>query len=394
MSATAPTYTLVDDETDISHVPTSFQFPVLYRRAPNGSMHKRWFVFNGQQLYSVTGVNEPTYSVLDVKLNSSGRLLHQQAFVIAKASYTKNIDKGYSLSPDAACAPVRLMLAKDSSECEILYPAMVNPKYDGVRCRFTLENGKPVLYTRGGKVIPHLNHIRLQGYQYRVSVGYDLDGELWFPGASFQDIEGIVGSKNQAHTNESYISYYVYDIIIGNVPYDQRYTHLHNVYRSTIQAQDPNNRIVLAPTVIVNNHTELMQYYDQVLALGMEGVMVRFPGNAARNEKEYKRTFYHGTRCNNLVKMKPFGSDEAVVVGVEENTGVAAGTPLFQLVYVKTNPYITFNARCDGPLDYQRQIYASRQHWINRTVVFHYNGKTDNGLSFRHPRVICERTMM
>lgn len=392
--ATSPmSFPSVNDETGEWNVPYTFQFPLLYRRSPNGSLNKRTYMFDGNQLYSITGVHEAKYSKLDVKLNSSGRALHQQAYIIARASYIKNRDKGYSLDPDSAVAPTRFMLGKSSNETVITYPAFVNPKYDGVRCRAVIENGKVVMYTRGGKVVIHLSHIRNCMHDFLLHLQCQTDGELWSPLLSFQQIESIIGSKLHPHEYEHMIGYYIYDLIVENVPYEQRYNHILKCHGLAYPSSGWDNVIKIAPTQLVYTYDELNKVYEDNLKVGMEGVMIRYPSMWAKDEKEYKKSLYHGTKCHNLVKLKPCFSDEAIVVGVEENTGELAGTPLFQLTYIKSNPYINFSARCNSTIENQRQILINKESWIHKTVMFHHNGITDGSLNFRHPRVICERTL-
>lgn len=383
-------YPIVDDETGELSVPYTFQFPILYLRSANGQLRRCTYVFDGIRLFSITGVNEPKISNLDVKLNSRGLALHQQAYVIARAKYLKSIDaKGYSFDPNRL--PTRLMLANDY-EGNVNFPVLVNPKYDGVRCRVTIENGKVVMYTRGGKIIQHLSHVYREIEPLAMQLKVDLDGELWNPLFSCQQIESIVGSKLQPHMYEGVLHYYIYDCIVGQTPYEYRYNGIVNTYNQVYKL--PQHVINIAPTSLIKNETELRDLYDRFIAVGMEGVMIRHIGSTARSQSELQRSYYHGTRTNNLLKMKEVKSTEAVIVDVGENTGDAAGTPLFKLAYIQVNPPIYFDARCVGTIESQRAIFQSRQQWIGKTVTFEYNGMTDNNNSFRHPRVIGCRTML
>lgn len=383
-------YPIVDDETGYLSVPYTFQFPVLYLRSANGSLRKCSYVFDGTNLVSITGVHEPKISNLDVKLNSRGLALHQQAYVIARAKYLKSIDsKGYSFDPNRL--PTRLMLAQDY-EGNVNFPVLINPKYDGVRCRVTTENGRVVMYTRGGKIIQHLSHVYREVEIMALQLKVDLDGELWNPLFTCQQIESIVGSKLQPHAYEGMLHYYIYDCIVPQISYEHRYNAIVNTYNQVYKG--PQHVIHISPTTLVRNEEELRSIYDRLIAVGMEGVMIRHIGATARSQAELQRSYYHGTRTNNLLKMKEVKSAEAVIVDVGENTGDAAGTPLFKLAYLQTNPPIYFDARCTGTIESQRFIFQSRHEWMGRTVTFEYNGMTDNNNSFRHPRVIGCRTML
>jgi ATP-dependent DNA ligase len=120
----------------------------------------------------------------------------QQAEIEAEALYVFKRDRKYFETKEEAEKGVVIlpMLAKEIDKKKIIYPCLVQPKLDGVRCLAYWENDKIKLLSRGGKEWTVPNHINFQ-LESLLPKDCMFDGELYVHGKNFDTITTYVNKR-------------------------------------------------------------------------------------------------------------------------------------------------------------------------------------------------------
>lgn len=129
-----------------------------------------------------------------------------------------------------------------------------------------------------------------------------LDGELWEDRGMFQQTVGRV----RAHSGDwSSIKFMVFDVVDESIC-EKRMNILDNI-------KLPEHCQVVRQ-VLCEGNDHLDEFESQVLGAGGEGVMIRRP-----------KSLYDHRRSPDLLKVKSFQSDEAVVIGYTDGQGKHEG---------------------------------------------------------------------
>lgn len=203
-----------------------------------------------------------------------------------KSNRWKNIMKAYPFSEER--------LAK------WVPPYIVQPKYDGVRCRaipiqdnsggcILLSSEENIIYS-----VPHLNTI-IGG----LNLKSELDGELYCHGMSFEQIVSITSRTVNLHPDYQRIQFHCFDIV-NDQPQMKRSLIIENL-------RNLNPHIVVAPFWVCVNLEDVMRVYDKLMELGYEGIIVRH----AQAPYETKRSL-----C--VMKFKAKKEDDYEIIGVVE----------------------------------------------------------------------------
>ena len=185
-------------------------------------------------------------------------------------------------------------------------PYIVQPKYDGVRCRAvplhresqTIDKQFLLLSSEENVIfsVPHIN-LALS----RSDINFqEYDGELYCHGMSFEDIVSRVSRTVNLHSDYESIRYHIFDYV-NDEPQMSR------LYDLTQHLPLQGNHITLAPYYICDNLEDIMRIYDLLLNKGYEGIIVR------HLEAPYvrKRSVY-------MMKFKPKKEDIYDIIGYKE----------------------------------------------------------------------------
>lgn len=252
---------------------------------------------------------------------------------------------------------------------DIVFPAYVQPKFDGHRCVVGPDGG---LWSRTRKRIRSMPHIAeavrglvgLDGelYIHRVhSPGKDVqipEGHLRISGAEvdFEFLTSLIRASEPRPGHEA-MQYHVYDV---NMPgtFEQRNFWLEqNLPRS--------GPLKLVETRLVENEDEMMLAFENFLSGGYEGLMVR---NALG--------LYTGKRSADLQKVKKFIDSEFTVVGVEEGRGKLVGHAIF----VCQAPGGVLRAKMKGPLEDLKGYWERPERAIGKELTVKYQGLSKYGI--------------
>lgn len=207
---------------------------------------------------------------------------------------------------------------KSQKTMDNLKEAIVEFKYDGIRCIAIVQNNECVLYSRNGKVLPNFPHIEkvLSKPEFNNLV---FDGEIM--SENFQELMKQVYRKSDVKTSDAYLA--LFDML----PLDE-----YNAGKSTegqLQRKLNMRKLARFPWSDVVNTTrwdivnfateegqaEFNRLNKQALKAGFEGLMIK-PLN----------DIYVCKRSKSWLKIKPIIEVTLTVIDVEEGQGKFEGT--------------------------------------------------------------------
>ena len=259
----------------------------------------------------------------------------------------KNIMKAYPFSEDR--------LAKWQP------PYIVQPKYDGVRCRaipIAGANGESCLLLSSEENIiysvPHLNQI-IGGLHLQA----ELDGELYCHGMSFEEIVSITSRTVNLHPDYKRIQFHCFDIV-NKEPQMKRSLIIENL-------RGLNPHLVVSPFWICTDLDDVKRTYDKVISLGYEGIIVRHQ----MAPYEIKRSLY-------VMKFKPKKFDTYKIVGWNEEVS-KDGTPKGRIgsliMASQTGDEFAVSAGLDD--NKKAELWLNREHIAGKSAIVHYQHLTD-----------------
>jgi len=239
-------------------------------------------------------------------------------------------------------------------------PYIVQPKYDGVRCRaisiagangdgcLLLSSEENIIYS-----VPHINQIigslGLKG---------ELDGELYCHGMSFEQIVSITSRTVNLHPDYQRIQFYCFDII-NDQPQMRRSLIIENL-------RGLNPHIIVAPFWLCTDLDDVMRVHDRLHEQGYEGIIVR----NSMGPYELKRSLY-------VMKFKSKKEDDYEIVGSQEEIdkdGNPKGT-LGALV-CKSGDGNIFNVGSGFNADQRRELWLKRESLPGKVANVKYQHLT------------------
>ncbi|MCK5018363.1 MAG: ATP-dependent DNA ligase [Candidatus Peribacteraceae bacterium] len=350
------------------------KFPVLYAFSSKGKI-KMWEVSAESRGDGAVVIKRHGY--LNAKIQTNERLItkgknigkanetspYEQAVSEAQSGWNKKVDEKYITElPTEDNTPTFIlpMLAHPFKKRKhnIMYPALVQMKLNGVRCvaeklgdmeiRLTSRKGQDYSVILA-HIIPHLNPI--------MQIGDKWDGEMYKHGWSLQKISSRC-RKLRPDTPE--LEYHVFDVISDN-PCDLRMTYIETM----IPDNDP--IIKLVKCYSINKEEEVYKYHDGFVREGHEGVMIR----------NLNGEYVENHRSIHLQKYKEFIDDEFEITGYKEGDGVEKGCIVYEC---KTPEGIPFNVRPRGSHDSRKELYLVGDSLIGKDLTVRYQEKSDDGV--------------
>lgn len=278
----------------------------------------------------------------------------EQALAEAQSLWAKKQDKGYTLSKTAVSGKEEAttllpMLAHKFNERKhnLVWPAFVQPKLNGIRCLIKREGDTITFHSRGNKTFMTLGHLVKDALAI-MNDGDILDGELYsHEGLSLQEIGSLV--KNDSNPDiarvEKYLQFWNYDRC-EDLPFRVRHRKI-----------KAHGSIRLVPTYQVADEKEVRAYHGKFIQDGFEGTMIRSGGDEG---------YVFQYRSTTLLKLKDFIDDEFEIVGAEEGDGKAEGQATF---VVKTKDGKEFKARCKGANSVREEQWTNRKNYIGKMLT-------------------------
>lgn len=180
-------------------------------------------------------------------------------------------------------------------------PYIVQPKYDGFRCRVVpIQNGVLLLSSEENIFysVPHLNSIF-----GRLNLQSELDGELYYHGMSFELLSSIVSRTVNIHPDHTRIQFHCFDVV-NNESQMNRLLYIENL-------KDLSPWIKVSPFWFCDSLDDIMRTYDKIISLGYEGIIVR-----------HLMAPYERKRSTAVMKFKPKKDDVYEIVGTIEEVSI------------------------------------------------------------------------
>lgn len=176
-------------------------------------------------------------------------------------------------------------------------PYIVQPKYDGVRCRAVpLESGYILLSSEENVIfsVPHIN-VALNA----LNIDIELDGELYCHGMSFEEIISITSRTRNIHPNSTAIKFHLFDVVTEGNQVER--------LEDVVKIGHMSKWIVQSPMYACESLDDIMRIYDEIIRKGFEGIIVRH----YLNRYERKRSTW-------IMKFKPKKDDTYEIIGTKE----------------------------------------------------------------------------
>lgn len=360
------------------------QYETLYARSKNGGVRTyRIFVEDRDGFAVIRTVKQTTLGgkeTTDVQFVDSGVNIGksnettylEQAYLMADSQYRRLLDAGFTTTIPTgkyntdAEGKIKPMLAVSFNEKKIKFPCIVQPKYDGVRCLITFEDGEVRIFSRKGKPynIPHLKKWAEENVDL-----LPLDGELYnHKELTFQEIVSAVKRESEI---TPLIHYVVYD-----TPRDgnnkERISYLEKAFSDVGE----NAPVSLSISRVCNGMSEVWKMHDKFTSEGYEGAIIR------NMDGHYEQGF----RSNDLIKLKVFDDAEFRIVDVVEASGRDSGTAIF----VCECGGGLFNVKPQGTREKRAKYFNNSEEIIGKIVTVQYQGLSDEGIP-RFPSAITIR---
>lgn len=351
--------------------------PILYKKTSTGKI-QQWRAWveqtdDGFLLKVESGQTDGRKTETAGQVINEGkqkRSAREQAIFEATSKVNKKRDEAYFDTIEQAQNEIKLlpMLAHsfDKRKHNITYPAIVQRKFDGVRCLAILnEDGTVKLMSRKGKEFPHLNHIRESIAKANSNSSIVIDGELYSDTLTFQELVGLVRRVTLKPGNDKQmleVSLRVYDCIdLQKEPdFVERYE---VIKRLTADAE----YLSLVENVFVSKESEIHAAQAKFVEEGYEGAMVR----------NLKGAYRIGKRSADLQKVKTFLDGEYRVVDYLEGTGNEKGCVIW---VCETPEGRQFRVRPRGTQHVRKALFKYGEAYIGEMLTVRYQELTDDGV--------------
>jgi DNA ligase-1 len=369
--------------------------PTLYKRRSDGKIQSWSIEVDGPKYRTVSGTlegdkvtSEWTLAVVKNAGRANATTPGQQALAEAKAEWQKKRDKGYAENQEGVdkAAIFQPMLAHKYEDYrdELEFPVYCQPKLDGIRCIATPQG----LFSRNGKPIlsaPHIHEAVLPILNRHQ--GLLLDGELYCDklAQNFNEIVSLVRkskpSKADLEESKKIIQYWVYDATSADEfegpikPWEDTFSKRHAFIAGEIRKLG-HPSLVPVETLHCEDEDVLRAFYEQWLASGFEGQMVRVDA------------CYKNKRSKYLLKRKEFLDDEFEVLGVHEGVGNRSGMAGYMSFHTKEGK--PFDSNIKGGVAFYKQLWADRKKLIGQKATVRYFKPTPDGIP-RFPFVVAIR---
>ena len=210
---------------------------------------------------------------------------------------------------------------------------------------------------------------------------YILDGELYLPGKSVNEINHIVKDPNCFEN--SIIQYWCYDIAVEGFTQHERTDLLHITFLdfiknfNTIEEHKSNlDQLVVLGGTVARDGEICTKLRDHYIDIGFEGLILRNP------DAEYQ----FGKRNQSMIKYKRATDGKFVIVDIIPEGYKRPDIPLL-ICKNDINDY-TFEVHLSSSLDFQRQVLKNKHNYIGKTLFITYGERSGvNNLPFHVKQV-------
>lgn len=244
---------------------------------------------------------------------------------------------------------------------KIKYPVLVQPKYNGVRCRIMWENDKIIMVSREGELY-NIKHI-IEDITPMIQNNKDviLDGEIYAHEFALQDIVHFIHSDNMETLQ---LSFYAYDICDKHLNQEDRWIKLVNLFHFFKP-----NECVISNHIIAKNEDELNNYFNSCIERKYEGSIIR----------DLKGKYMFGFRDKVLKKLKKTISGEFRIIGTKlPESGIIS-----DFVWLcETDDEKVFEVKPHGTVAQRQDYYENSDLYILKYLQLEFFDYTKDGIPF------------
>ena len=298
--------------------------------------------------------------------------------LISKANRER--DKGYfdTLKEVSSNVVVLPMLAHpfDKRKKDIVYPAIVQPKLDGVRAMVELGPDTIGMLSRKGKLFPYMP--KLMGTLVALGdileeefegITVFLDGELFSDEIPFEELSGHCRRMNHEAKGTTHlldlIKLNVFDCYLPGAP-DTPFEERHKFVQKLLGGVSFKSVQLVANTYVANED-EIKHCHSLFVKEGHEGTIIR------NINSPYKLN----ARSKDLLKYKDFLDEEFPIVGATEAEGRDEGTVIWVCI---TQDGQEFNVRPRGTHAQRTEWFQNRDQYLDRMLTVRYQELTGDGI--------------
>jgi len=307
-----------------------------------------------------------------VSKGKAGRSLYEQTLSQYNSMVNKKRDNGYTENENGVNKdlPILPMLAQnyEKHKNKIKFPALAQPKLDGVRCTARTLNKQITLLSRKGKPFENLDQITSVLHKVKLSKSIVLDGELFSDELDFQRVVGLVRKKTLSEKDKedmNKVKLNVFDLIHldkRDMSFEERWKLAKKIVR-----KDKTKTLQLVNIYPIDNVGDINRLLTDFLENGDEGIMIR------NKESPYeidKRSFH-------LQKYKKFVDAEYEIVDAMEGTGNDKGTVIW---VCKTSNDQRFRVRPVGTRESRIKMFDNKEKYIGKLLTVKYQELTNDGI--------------
>lgn len=307
-----------------------------------------------------------------VSKGKAGRTIREQTELKFNSLVNKKRDLGYSNNKDGINKDHHLspMLAQnyEKQKSKIKFPAIAQPKLDGVRCVVQYQNGIVTLKSRKGKQFQNMLPIEKAIKTINLDKNIALDGELFSDVLDFQRLVGIVRKKTMSQKDMDdlkYVKLNVFDCIhLGDkkMTFSARWNIVDEIVK-----KDKSKVLKIVPIYTIKNEDDINRLLKTFMDNGDEGIMIR----NAESPYEIDKRSYH------LQKYKKFFDAEYKIVNAEEGTGNDKGTVIWVCELKNGN---TFKVRPKGTRGERKKLWKNKERHYGKHLTVKYQELTNDGV--------------
>ena len=321
------------------------------------------------------------------ELKDSG--ISQEVFdssnIHAKLQYLDSYLPKYSTTSEGFILPMLAKVLEDNKPFETFGTMLGQWKIDGLRCIIGAEKNNmdlfnPIILTyhsRTGEdwtpkmkwmdeiLLPKINKELLD---MMIEEGACLDGELYLPGYSVNDINSFV--KNTQLAQHYKLQYWCYDICCENMSAEARDTFRKRSFHKWIAEYDSKERhlnnkeqFLCLPTYESLNIQSAIYQRNAFISLGFEGLILRNPSS------EYQ----FGKRNQAMFKFKKIDDGKFIIVDITSEHK-RSDLPLF-ILRNDINDEL-FECSINKPQDVQREILANKEKYIGKFMLVEFRNRS------------------
>lgn len=241
-------------------------------------------------------------------------------------------------------------------------PYIVQPKYDGVRCRAIpletrLKGNEYLLLSSEENIIYSVPHI--PEILSNIGIKAELDGELYCHGMSFEEILSITSRTVNIRSDYNKIQFHVFDII-NDQPQMRRSLLIEN-----LKGLSP--YVIIAPFWLCESLDDVKSAYDQVIEKGYEGIIAR-----------HAQAPYERKRSTMIMKFKPKKKDIYTIVGWREEVSVE-GVPKGRIgsLIMSSQHGDEFGVSAGLDFDEKDRLWKIKDQLAGKQAIVHYQHLTN-----------------